>query len=707
MKKLLSVAAIIIAALLILASCSVSDSTNSPSASSANSANSRTAEGSETVLDDPTDEKREANGDFSIKPLDGAAEPEVSGSVYTVKSGGEYEVLGKLDEGCIVVDAGDDAEVKLTLNGTSIECSSQAPISAVGAAELTVKAEEGSYNVITDSRTAPDGTGSEDAPDGAIYAECDLKLSGKGTLIVNSSYDNGVKSKDDIKIKNLTLKVTSPGNALKGNDSVTVESGDLILVSTSSDGVKTKNSDVSSKGNQRGSVVFEGGHTDIYAACDGISAAYNVEISGEDCVVNIYTASYASSSGEHADSDYYLLIPSSAYSKDVGYYAGFYNDGEDIKWVLCEYETMVRGGRNSYYGLSFKVPSGYSNVIFNTVPSGTVPDGDNYTASSGGETVNGSMNGYLVDSVGSGKISGDWVQISSGNGSNSNKTTYSSKGIKAENSVEISSGSVTIYSMDDGIHANSDSELENGAAAAGTVNVSGGNITVTAADDGIHADAALTISGGNVNVVESHEGLEANVITIAGGNTKVYGGDDGLNACKGSKTPLVNITGGSLEVTTPSGDTDAIDSNGNFTMSGGSVLVKGGAASGGMAGSVDVDGSVKVTGGTIVAFGGISETPSSGSVNTYISNGTSFPAGDYVLADKNGGVIKEFSLESSYNSVWIASDAFALNGDYVLTKGGSELLSWNQSSSTVGSAGNSGFGGGGFGGGGFGPGGRR
>ena len=103
MKKLLSVAAIVIAALLILASCSVSDSTNSPSASSANSANSRTAEGSETVLDDPTDEKREANGDFSIKPLDGAAEPEVSGSVYTVKSGGEYELISA---GSVVIATG-------------------------------------------------------------------------------------------------------------------------------------------------------------------------------------------------------------------------------------------------------------------------------------------------------------------------------------------------------------------------------------------------------------------------------------------------------------------------------------------------------------------------------------------------------------------------------------------------------------------------
>ena len=95
-------------------------------------------------------------------------------------------------------------------------------------------------------------------PGAAIWAACDLKLTGKGTLIVSTDYDNGIKSKDDLSVKNVTLKVTAKGNALKGNDSIEVKSGSLYLVSTVSDGVKTVNSDVSSKGNQRGTITFSG-----------------------------------------------------------------------------------------------------------------------------------------------------------------------------------------------------------------------------------------------------------------------------------------------------------------------------------------------------------------------------------------------------------------------------------------------------------------
>ena len=147
-------------------------------------------------------------------------------------------------------------------------------------------------------------------------------------------------------------------------------------------------------------------------------------------------------------------------------------------------------------------------------------------------------------------------------------------------------------------------------------------------------------------------------------------------------------------MTTPSGDTDAIDSNGNFVQTGGYVLVKGGSSSGSMAGSVDVDGSISVTGGAIVALGGICETPSSGSVNTYISSGTSFSSGSYELTDSSGNVILSFTLDSTYRSVWLASDAIVLKETYSIKKDGSELLSWTQSSSTVGSAGGGSWGGG-------------
>lgn len=420
------------------------------------------------AVSDPEESAKTAQGSFTVTAADGG-EVVQSGSVWTIRSAGEYTVTGALENGQLVVDAGDEDVVVLLLDGASISCSTGAPVLILNADDVTVKAAEGSYNTVTDLRTGDAGNEEYDA---AIWSDCDLKLRGKGTLIVTSGYTKGVKSKDDLSVKNLTLKIESEDTALRGKDSVTVESGTLLLISEQGDGM---------------------------------------------------------------------------------------NSDADIR-------------------------------------------------------------------------------------------------------------------------------IEDGA------------VTIRVGDDGVHADGVLTVAGGTVRVEQSHEGLEANIVNIDGGSTFVYANDDGVNARSGDAAPLVSVTGGYLEVVTPSGDTDAIDSNGSFVMSGGFVLVRGGAAMGGMAGSVDCEGGVSVTGGTIIAFGGISSVPGSGSVNTWISGGTAFSAGDYTLSDSKGNAIAAFSLDGSYSGVWIASDALELNETYTLNCGGSAAASWTQSSATVGSAGFGGMGGMGMGG---------
>ena len=640
------------------------------------------------ALTDPTDASKETTDTFAIvSETDGVTQ---SGSVYTITAAGEYTLSGALSDGQIVVEAGDEDEVKLILDNASISCSFGAPILINSAAQVTVKAEKGTYNTVTDLRSGSTENVEDDA---AIFATCDLKLAGSGTLIVESAFDNGVKSKDDLSVKNLTLKVTASGNALKGNDSVEIKSGSLILISTASDGIKTENTDVSSKGKQRGTVTISGGQVDIYAAQDGISAAYNVEISEEEtCTVNIHTASYANTATTAADAQTYLIVPCSLYNTNCGYYAYLYNEDDAAGvFVECTFDSMVYSGRTAYYGLVFRAPDGYANILFLITESGATPDGSNHKAASNGETVNTAMNGYLFTSVSGGTISGDWVRIT--DGGNSSKTAYSSKGVKAENEIVVDGGSITIFAMDDGLHANGGTALENGETGLGSITVNGGTVSVTSADDGIHADGTLTINGGTVDIVESHEGLEANIVTLNGGTVSVYADDDGLNACKGDATPAIRINGGYIQIRTPSGDTDGIDSNGTIEMTGGTVLVLSGAQMGGMAGSVDADGTVTVTGGTIVALGGICQLPSGNSVNTYVSSGTGFSAGEYRITDADGKAIFSFTLSGSYSSCWIASDAFKLSGSYAVEKDGSAFLSWTQSSQTEGYAGNSGFGG--------------
>ena len=138
---------------------------------------------------------------------------------------------------------------------------------------------------------------------------------------------------------------------------------------------------------------------------------------------------------------------------------------------------------------------------------------------------------------------------------NSSRQSYSTKGIKAESEISISGFTINICSTDDGIHANSDSGvLETGEDGKGTIVINGGTITISSGDDGMHADKQLDVNDGYINVVTSYEGLEAITINLNGGKIYVYATDDGINACTGDgkTSPIVNVTGGYIDVTTAS-----------------------------------------------------------------------------------------------------------------------------------------------------------
>ena len=644
---------------------------------------------------DAEEEKIEITGDFTITGNDAGVSRD--GTVYTITEAGTYTLSGKLEEGRIVVTVPNDGEVTLLLSGVSLSSRENAVIWATEAGKLTVKSEENAYNEITDLREAK--TEDDDAQGaGAITAFCDLNITGKGSLVVSGSYNNGIHTKDDLKIKNVTLKVTAPNNALKGNDSVTVESGSLILISTGGDGIKTENTDVSSKGNQRGTVALEGGTVAIYAACDGIDASYDVTVS-DGVTLSIKTANYSTYSGEviaSSETEMHLIVPTSAYSSSYRYAAYFTKSGSDTGvWADATYDMMVRSGRTQLYGLKLSIPSGYTSVAFYRFPAGSANAATGYDAKTATVGVNTSMNAYYIKSVSSGTMSGDWVNLTSGSGGgpggpgggqgNTEKTTYSAKGIKAGNDIVIAGGSVSISAMDDGIHANYGDTLENGSVGRGNVTVTGGTIEIVSADDGIHADNVLSIEGGTINVVKSYEGLEANVVNVKGGNTTVTASDDGVNAakCGPAASPQINVSGGSLTVTTASGDTDGIDSNGTYTQTGGFVLIRGGSSSGNVAGSLDADGSVKVTGGTIVALGGICELPASSSRPVVKMQRKSFAAGEYVLKNATGDVVASFTLSSGYSTCWICSDGFTVGESYTLTRDGATFASWTQSSQTT------------------------
>ena len=659
------VAAVILTMCLMTAGCARnSTSTTTASGSQTTITSGITKEDTDVTHADDAENYRVAiTGDFTITSdtSDGITQ---SGSVYTITKAGEYTVAGLLSEGQLIVDAGDEDEVTIVLNGTSITCSSGSPIYVKNASEVKIKSEENTFNEVIDKRAEATDDSSDDAGNAAIYAACDLKLVGKGALVVTGNYNNGIQSKDDLSIKNVIVKVTAVNNAIKGNDAVDIESGDIIAISTKWDGIKTSNSSLSNKGNQKGIVTITGGNIDVYTACDGIDAAYGVDISG-DGNLNIYTDTY------------------SEYSEEVTT-SGSSSGSNSSTNKTASANTV------SYVAASDNI----SNAPGGNMGGGTPPDmnGGNAPDMSNGNApdMNGSSGGGMGGNNGSGMPGGN------NQSGNSSKKSYSTKGIKADSEINISGFTININSTDDGIHANSDSGvLETGEDGKGTIVINGGTITISSGDDGMHADKQLDVNDGYINVVTSYEGLEAMTINLNGGKVYVYATDDGINACTGDgkTTPIINVNGGYIDVTTASGDTDGIDSNGNYVQTGGFVLVKGGSSSGNVSGSIDVDGTVTITGGTCVALGGVCETPVN-SVNAYVLSSVSFSSGSYSLKDASGNEVISFTVDGSFSNGWICSDTLTTGTSYTLYRGSDSIADWTQESGTMGASSTGGFGGG-------------
>ena len=705
------VAAVILAMCLMTSGCGSQNYTTNNKNTDTTVTSSITAQDTNvTHADDADNYKTEITGEFSITSTDGSTVTQ-NDSVYTITQAGEYTVTGLLSEGQIVVDADDNAEVTIVLNGTSITCSNGSPIYIKNADNVKIKSEENTYNCIVDTRAEADDNSDDSSSENgnaAIYAACDLKLVGKGALSVTGNYNNGIQSKDDISIKNVTIKVNAVNNAIKGNDEVAIESGEIIAISRKGDGIKTSNSSLSTKGKQKGNVIISGGNIDIYAACDGIDAAYGVDVSG-DGNLNIYTDTYSDYSEAVAADNSGSSSNSSGSSNQ--------NPGSSSKSssnaTMMTYTTTANtdNQNNGSVGTPPDMNNAQNNGNMDTPPDmnnaqnngnmGTPPDMNN--SNDNNSNSNSGNNSDMKGNFSGGNRAANGMPGNNSSG-NSSKKSYSTKGIKADSEINISGAAINISSTDDGIHVNSDSGvLETGEDGKGIISISGGTITISTGDDGIHADKELNITDGYINVLTSYEGLEAITINISGGQSFVYATDDGINACTGdgSSTPLINITGGYVDVTTGSGDTDGIDSNGSYTQSGGMVLVKGGSSSGQVSGSIDVDGNITITGGTCIALGGICETPVN-SVNAYVFSSVSFNTGSYCVKDSSGNEIIRFTLNNSYSNGWICTSALTTNTEYTLYCDGSSLTNWTQSAGTMGASNAGGFGSnpGGFNGGG-------
>lgn len=562
----------------------------------------------------------------------------INNSEVTINIAGEYDLIGEISEGSVIVKVQETDKVIINLRGVKITSSKTNPIFIETGDKVEISAKSGTINYINDKRTIE-----ENATGAAIYSKVDLEIKGQGELNIESSYNNGIGSTKDLEIKNLTLNINVPNNALKGNDSITIESGNIKAISSSGDALKTENSDISDKGNQRGNITINDGNLELYAACDGIDASYDVIINGGN--IEIFTEKYSDYSGEVTvtqSSTLYLRISSRAgLQGGYKYSAKFTDENGNVTWVNA---TSID---NRYYSLN--KPNTAKYVTFYAYSSSQSQGQDtNYAYKSEQLTVPAAMDQYYVTGVNASAktFNASWENHSTSqqgpggrpgggmggpNEGNSNKADYSCKGIKADNGININGGIIEIKSHDDAIHTNSDVLLDTGNYGKANLVISGGKLTLYSDDDALHADGNLTVEGGDIVITNSYEGVEGNNIYFKGGTIQIKSQDDGTNA----KSSL-NFSGGVVYLDAGG---DGIDSNGTATMTGGIVLAQGPANGGN--GVLDFDRSFTFNGGLLLAIGcsGMNQKPTAASGNTSTSKSISTTTSSYVNVTVNNEIV--------------------------------------------------------------------
>lgn len=383
-----------------------------------------------------------------------------------IETGGTFLFYGTLDNGQIYVNTNE--KVHLVFNGVKISNSVSSAVYIENADKTIITVSNGSENSLSDAENYVYGSSEENEPEAVIYSKDDLSVNGEGTLNITANYNEGITSKNDLRIKDSEINIISVGNSIKGKDSLAVM-GAKITADSQSDGLKSSNAEEDGKG----FIVVENGEFYITAVSDAIQAETKLIING-----GTFDIKTGNGSG---DTDIAL-------SEQPGGGFGGMIDGNSNK--TDESEKGLKAG---------------SNIIIND-GNITADCADDSIHSNGNIEING---GTMNLSTGDDGIHADG-ELTVNGGIISILKSY--EGLEGT-VININNGNIRVTASDDGFNASegsTDDDAENRGQNIGrgfgdvsencVLNINGGYVYVNADGDGLDSNGAMYINGGTVIV---------------------------------------------------------------------------------------------------------------------------------------------------------------------------------------------------------------
>lgn len=186
---------------------------------------------------------------------------------------GTYSLSGTLTNGGIIVDVPVTDKVHLILNGVNITSNQYAAICVIAGDKVSITLADGTVNKLTDSTAYTYVYSETVVPNACLFSKETLIINGTGSLEVYGNCNNGITSKDHLKILGGNIYVNAVNHGVRGNDSVLINGGSLSIYAAN-DGIKATNETDSIKG----FVFLTGGTINVRAADDAVQAITAVYI---------------------------------------------------------------------------------------------------------------------------------------------------------------------------------------------------------------------------------------------------------------------------------------------------------------------------------------------------------------------------------------------------------------------------------------------
>ncbi|MEV5027927.1 carbohydrate-binding domain-containing protein [Paenibacillus sp. LPE1-1-1.1] len=406
----------------------------------------------------------------------GAGAAAGEGGSVSITEAGTYVLSGTLNDGQLTVNV-PDGTVHLVLNGVELHDNDSAPLYIVEAGKVVMTLQEGTENKLSDGTNYVYADATAEEPNAALYSKADLTINGTGKLTVEGNFNNGINSRDDLKLVSGTISVKAVDDGVLGKDRVAALEGATLTVEAGGDGVKATNAEEEGKG----IIAIGGGTFDITSGNDALQAETSMLVNGGTFSLITGVGSVNGEThveerggwggGKQAAPD----TASTASSTDA---AATEEESTSAKALKAGTDIQVGGG-------TFEIDSA-----------------DDAVHSNGNLTIAG---GELMLTTGDDGIHADTAVTIAGGKIN---ITKSYEGIEGS-VITLAGGETTVTASDDGVNVGggNDGSSVNGRAGQNTITdgthmltITGGTYYVNATGDGLDSNGSIAMSGGTVTV---------------------------------------------------------------------------------------------------------------------------------------------------------------------------------------------------------------